>query len=353
MGMKKTWFAALLSVGMGFGWAQHLPLIDTHAHFQTVPYKELEASHKTALATMDRVGVARSLLMPPPFATIVPQWFYDIEDIVFTTKANPDRFAVLGGSTLNVMIHSTAADAVNDSVRASFRKRAEQIVAQGAVGFGEMSVLHVSIPSMGPRHPYENVPADHPLLLLLADLAAENDVPIDLHCDLVPEDMPLPDVLKANPLNPPVLQGNLPAFEKLLAHNRKAKIVWVHVGLEPLLTRGPEVVRRMLTAHPNLYMSFRLNRGAPMPAAALEVDGRLKRAWAALVGEFPDRFMLGSDSFYARNGIARGSSEDALENLRRLIDQLPPEVGVQVASSNATRLYRLDRPAFSKGAATR
>src|SRR6478672_2753535 len=104
MRMKKTWFAALLSVGMGFGWAQPLPLIDTHAHFQTVPYKELEASHKTALATMDRFGIARSLLMPPPFATVTPQWFYDVEDLLFTTKANPDRFAVLGGSTLNVMI---------------------------------------------------------------------------------------------------------------------------------------------------------------------------------------------------------------------------------------------------------
>ncbi|WP_341908577.1 amidohydrolase family protein [Polaromonas sp. YR568] len=351
--MKKAWIAAVLSAGIGFGWAQPLPMIDTHAHFQTIPYKEMEASHKTALATMDRFGIARSLLMPPPFATVTPQWFYDIEDLLFTTKAHPDRFAVLGGSTLNVMIHETRVDAVNDGVKDKFRKRAQEIVKLGAVGFGEIAVMHVSIPAMGPRHAFEDVPADHPLLLLLADVAAENDIPIDLHCDLVPEDMPLPDVLKPNPLNPPVLKSNLAALERLLAHNRKAQIVWVHVGFEPLLTRAPERVRQMLTAHPNLSMSFRLNRGAPRPAAALDPDGKVKEAWVALVNEFPDRFMLGSDSFYARNGIARGSSEEGLTNLRNLVEQLPPEVGAKVANGNATRLYRLDRPAFSKGAGTR
>lgn len=351
--MKKAWIAAALSAVIGVGWAQPAPIIDTHAHFQTVPYKELEASHKTALATMDRFGIARSLLMPPPFATVTPQWFYDIEDLLFTTRAQPERFALLGGSTLNVMIHGTAADAVNDSVKEKFRKRAQEIVTLGAVGFGEISVLHVSIPAMGPRHAYEDAPADHPLLLLLADIAAENDMPIDLHCDLVPEDMPLPDVLKANPLNPPVLKGNLPALERLLAYNRKTQIVWVHVGFEPLLTRGPERVRQMLKAHPNLSMSFRLNRGAPRPAAALDPDGKLKETWSTLVTEFPDRFMLGSDSFYARNGIARGSSEEGLTNLRSLTEQLPPEAGAKVASGNAVRLYRLDRPALNKSVAAR
>lgn len=351
--MKKAWVAAILSTGIGFGWAQTLPIIDTHAHFQTIPYKELEASYKTALATMDRYGIARTLLMPPPFSTVWPQSFYDIEDLLFTTKAHRDRFAVLGGSTLNVMIHQTKADAVNDGIKEKFRQRAQEIVRLGAVGFGEISVLHVSIPAMGPTHAYEDAPADHPLLLLLSDIAAESDIPVDLHCDLVPEDMPLPEVLKANVLNPPVLKGNLPALERLLAHNRKTQIVWVHVGFEPLLTRGPERVRQLLTAHPNLSMSFRLNRGGPRPAAALAPDGKLKETWIALVAEFPDRFMLGSDAFYARSGIARGSSEEGLNNMRSLVEQLPPDVAPKVASGNAIRLYRLDRPAFSKSAGSR
>ena len=345
--MKKQLVAAVLAVLAAGAQAEALPLIDTHAHFQTIPFKELEASHKSALATMDRLGIARTLLMPPPFSTLRPQWFYDIEDLLFTVKANPERFAVLGGSSLNIMIHSTPVEKVDDDVRGRFRTRAQQIVALGAVGFGEISILHVSIPAMGPRHTYDVVPADHPLLLLLADIAAENDIPIDVHFDMVPEDMPLPEGLRANPLNPPQLQANLPAFRRFLAHNSKTKIVWAHVGFEPLLTRQPEVVRQMLQAHPNLSMSFRLNRRAPRPAAALDPGGTLKAPWKALIQDFPDRFMLGSDAFYERGGIARGSTEEGLNNLRALVEQLPPEVGAKVASENAIRLYKL-KPVLKK-----
>ncbi|MFC5522877.1 amidohydrolase family protein [Polaromonas jejuensis] len=343
--MKPIFFAAALALFGLSAQAEPIPLIDVHAHFQTSPVKDLDASYKAALATMDRRNIARSLLMPPPYDTRVPKRFYDIEDLLFTTKASPDRFAVLGGSTLNIMIHDTSPESVDESVRAKFRKRALEIVKLGAVGFGEISVLHVSIPLMGRNHPYEMVPPDHPLLLLLADIAAENDLPIDLHCDLVPEDMPLPDGLRSNPQNPSQLEANLPGLQRLLAHNSQAKIVWSHVGFEPLRTRRPGLVRRMLASYPNLYMSFRLNRGTLQPASAMDPDGTVKPAWVDLVREFPDRFMLGSDAFYERGGIARGSSDDGMGHLRTLIEQLPPDVGVKVASENAMRIYRLKSPA--------
>ena len=52
--------------------------------------------------------------------------------------------------------------------------------------------------------------------------------------------------------------------------------------------------------------------------------------------------MLGSDSFYARNGIARGSSEEGMKNLRSLIEQLPEDVGRKVASETPPVLLRGD-----------
>jgi len=64
----------------------------------------------------------------------------------------------------------------------------------------------------------ESVPADHPLLLLLVDIAARHDVPIDLHFDPVLEKMARPDWAPST--NPAVLPANFPAFERLLAHNR-------------------------------------------------------------------------------------------------------------------------------------
>lgn len=320
------------------------PMIDVHSHFQADRTRHFPSALRTALAKMDELGIARTLLMPPPLVSRGAN-YYDIEELRFAAQQHPDRVAIMGGSSLNVMIHDTDPKAVSDAVKARFRARVDEIVAQGAVGFGELGVHHVSIPAMGSNHAYESVPADHPLLLLLADLAAERGLPIDLHMDLVPETMPLPEVLRANRLNPDTLAENAEAFKRLLSHNPKARFVWSHVGFEPLLTRHPQRVRQWLKAYPNLYMSFRVNKGHPNPAAAMTGDGQLKPAWVALIGEFPDRLMLGSDAFYDQGGIARGSGDPGQDQgirwLRSLVDALPAPLAEAVASRNALRLYKL------------
>lgn len=334
----------LLSLLLGLslpGLASAGDMIDTHMHFQLAPTRDPEASLRSALATMDKHGIRRSLLMPPPLTSASAKTYYDIDDVSFVMREHPGRFALLGGSRLNIMIHETPVAAVDAAVKAKFRAQADAVVAAGAVGFGEIAIHHVSIPAMGPQHAYESVSGDHPLLLQLADIAAELDMPIDLHFDLVPEDMPLPPGLRQNPLNPPMLEANVDAFKRFLAHNPKAKIIWSHVGFEPLLNRQPKRVAALLEAYPNLYMSFRLNRSSPNPAAAIDPDGKLKPQWLELIQRYPERFMLGSDSFYDRTGISRGSGEEGFSNLRTLIESLPEPTRTAVASGNAVRLYRL------------
>lgn len=340
----KRFLLACVALWGGAALAQSLPLVDTHAHFESIQkYQDLAGSHRASLAEMDKRNIAKSLLMSMPRPTLKPP-YYDIEDLLFAVKANPDRYAILGGgSTLNAMIHDTAADSVDESVRQRFRARAEAILAQGAVGFGEIAITHLSLPQMGEQHAYENVPGNHPLLLLLADIAAERDVPIDIHFDVAPEDMDMPDHLR-NPRNPSRLKANLDGFKKLLAHNPKAKIVWSHVGHEPIQTRGPALIEKMLAAFPNLYMSFRVLRGGPPRTMALDADLKLKPGWIGLVRSFPDRFMLGSDTFYTGTGAGdRGGRAEGLDNLRSLVEQLPPELAAKVASENAIRLYKLGR----------
>ena len=75
--------------------------------------------------------------------------------------------------------------------------------------------------------------------------------------------------------------------------------------------------------------------------AAYFVVATLKPQWLELIQRYPTRFMLGSDAFYDRDGISRGSSEEGLSNLRILLDSLPEPVRSAVASGNALRLYRL------------
>jgi predicted TIM-barrel fold metal-dependent hydrolase len=320
-------------------------LIDTHAHLENMGgVGQFAAAREVAVAEMARLGIRRSLLMPPPQAPS-NRSLYDIEELRRVVPAQDGRLLLLGGGgSLNPMLHQTAPRDVDDRLRLSFRKRAEEILALGAVGFGEIAVHHLSLPHMGSRHPYESVPADHPLLLLLADIAAEKGVPIDIHFDAVPRDIaPLPPPLLQSPSNPAEIEENLAAFERLLAHNRSARIVWAHAGSDPIRTRTPQLCRELLARHPNLYMSVRAARGAPHPAFALDENGRLKPGWLKLFEEFPDRFVLGSDMFHPpQPGAVRAQvMKAALDNLRALVDQLPPDLARRIALENAGRLYRL------------
>ena len=109
-----------------------------------------------------------------------------------------------------------------------------RIAAQGVAGFGEMTAEHFA-----GYTPYQYAPADHPLYLMLADIAAAHNIPIDLHMEAVPQDMALPSGLKSPP-NAPRLHANIAAFEKLLVAQsaRKNYLGAFGFGLHRLSHRG-------------------------------------------------------------------------------------------------------------------
>lgn len=161
--------------------------------------------------------------------------------------------------------------------------------------------------------------------------------------DLVPEDMNLPDRPAFNPTNPALLKANMAPFERLLAHNRGARIVWAHAGTDPLGTRTPQIQRDLLLRNANLFMSLRLGGAAPAPVVALAPDKSLKPFWLALLRDFPDRFVVGTDFFHSPTGTGaqRGPSEETLENYRATLAQMPSELAEAIARRNAEKIYRL------------
>ncbi len=339
----------IIAIGLGAlaappGLAQLPVIIDTHGHIENGGRRgtDFRSSLEAALGRMDQSGIRRIIIMPPPMATGTPG-AYEIESYGFAKQAYAGRILLGGGGgSLNAMIQTSAPDTVTDDVKKAFRTRAEQIAAAGAVVFGEIALHHLSLRPMGPRHPYEWTPPDHPLLMLLADIAAEKNIPMDLHLDLVPEDMNLPDRPVFNQTNPAVLKANMAAFERLLAHNRGARIVWAHSGTDPLGTRTPQIQREMLSRNPNLFMSLRLGATAPPPFIALDPGKKLKPFWLALLRDFPDRFVIGTDFFHSPgSGVQRGPNEETLENYRATLAQMPPELAEAIGHGNAEKIYRL------------
>src|SRR5262245_29655606 len=289
------------------------PYVEAHTHFDAA---DAAGAMRAAVAALARQNAAMVLLQMPP-DTFDHPGHYDAEVVLAEAKKYPGKIGVLGGGgTLNAMIIQSAATGdASAAVQNKFKQRAEELLREGVIGFGEMTAEHYAGVT-----PYQYAPADHPLYLLLADIAAEHGVPIDLHIEAVPEDMAVPATVKVPP-NPPRLHANIAAFERLLAHNPRAKIIWAHAGADGTGFRTPELCRRLLKAHPNLFMEIKTdpnNHGLNYPLA----DGKIKPDWLALFTEFPDRFVMGSDQHYPEPKAA----EQRWQELVRLFNQLPPDV---------------------------
>jgi len=287
--------------------------------------------------------------MSPPRSPQVKQNF-EYPDFVRYTRRHPQRLVFMGGGgSLNRIIHSVPDPAaVTGPVRQKFADTARAILKAGAVGFGEMSALHISLT---PKHVYNYAPADHPLFLLLADIAAENDVPIDLHLDALAKPVPTPGRLAQNQ-NPPTLPATLPALRRLLEHNPKARIVWAHGGSDQLGELTADLVGAMMDRYPNLFMSL---RPVPPPAPAqnkLFTPRAVVPAWDRVFRRHAGRFVIGNDCFFIPPGVKGGGApaefsqgnEKHFWATQAFLNLLPPALARKIGYENAARIYRLAPP---------
>lgn len=317
-----------------------VPFIDTHAHLSAASGPNLDdyrGAAEIAVATMDDCGIEMSILMPPPRAA-GQRDRSDHEPYIELARAFPGRFAYLGGGgSLNPMIHAASArGSVGDADRAAFAARAEQILRDGALGFGELTALHFS---MADGHPFLQAPPDHPLFLLLADIAARHGVPIDLHMEAADRDLTTPPAIaRRGSANPARIEANQEPFERLLAHNRGARIVWVHFGWDNTGQRTTDRARRLLETHENLFISIKIAPDAlaenPLRAGGISPD------WVALISDYPDRFVIGADQFHIAPA-ARIVGPPSVNGARAVLDGLPPELARRVGMENARRIYNL------------
>jgi hypothetical protein len=293
-------------------------------------------SVRVALDQMDAAGISRTLIMPPPMVPSQEER-YDAPELSKICANHAKRFSFLaGGGTLNPMIHKAwQQGSAGPRVEREFRDIAEAILASGALGFGEMAAEHFSF---NQNHPYESAPPDHPLFLLLSDLAAQNNVPIDLHMEAVPEAMDLPSHL-ASPPNPKRLRPNIAEFENLLKHNRKAKIFWSHIGWGHTGMRTPALCARLLQNHPNLFMSFKTHRHS-MPQTRALYRGRIKPEWVRLIQRFPGRFVMGSDQFYLTPWSEQHFPNSLLGALA-ILRTLPMDLARRIGQENPGPLFNM------------
>ena len=299
------------------------------------------ASADYLISLMDQHGVEKAIVMPPPQKS-GQHAGYTYTSLLDSIRKYPDRLVLGGGGgTLNPMILDTKPSEVTEDARAIFRAKAEEIAKAGAHVFGEMAALHIC---MNPKHSYSAALPDHPLYLLLADIAAEQDIPIDLHMEAVSSNMATPaDFLEACDQNPNTLQATIPAFERLLEHNRGARIVWQHIGWDNTGQMTPSLLGALLEKHPNLYLAIKAVPESGRVNRIHDDHYRVLPEWLRLFEAFSDRVVVGADEFARSESVKGGYKKPPFFSLTwKVIMSLPSELRDKIGSQNAMRIYRLE-----------
>ncbi len=114
------------------------------------------------------------------------------------------------------------------------------------------------------------------------------------------------------------------AIERQFRQDPDARILWAHSGFD-----APEKVREMLRRHPNLWcdLAFRSDHAS---------NGKVDPAWRAAFLEFPDHFLVGTDTFTPERWFF---VEEHANWSRRWLADLPREVAERIAWKNGDTVF--------------
>ncbi len=121
------------------------------------------------------------------------------------------------------------------------------------------------------------------------------------------------------------------ALEILFSHAPAARIIWAHTGF----STSPAKLAAYLERYPGLWceLSYR--------AGITDESGRLTPEWRNLFERYPDRFLLGSDTWINQRWDRYG---DIMADYRSWLKQLPPAIAHRIAHGNAEALFGAVRP---------
>ena len=201
----------------------------------------------------------------------------------------------------NQMLYAEAPDLILPSLR-TYRTRGDigsWFRDEGVAAYLKERLQKYRYVAIGEFHVY-GADADAPVARLVVQLAKQHRIFLHAHSDV-------------------------DAIERIFRQDPDARVLWAHSGFE-----RPERVREMLRKHANLWcdLAFRNDHAGG--------GGRLDADWRAAFMEFPDRFMVGTDTYTAERW--HYVVEHANWSRGWLAD-LPREVAERIAFRNGDAIF--------------
>ena len=120
------------------------------------------------------------------------------------------------------------------------------------------------------------------------------------------------------------LHGDSDAVERVIRQDPDARVLWAHSGFD-----RPEAVRAMLKKHRKLHadLAYRNDHAS---------GGKVDPAWREAFLEFPDRFLVGTDTFTPERWHYIVEHADWS---RAWLADLPPDVAERIGWRNGEALF--------------
>jgi len=183
-------------------------------------------------------------------------------------------------------------------------------------GLGEVFTRHDDVTALTEG---DTPRANNEALTRVYHLAAEFDLPVLLHSNITSK-------RERNPLY-------LTELEEPLRNHPHTRFIWAHAGTSMELHRHQEkleflydTVSRLLGDYSNLYIDLSWTMLRPY---LLDEQGNPDPKWVALVEQYPDRFVIGSDVVGRFDSLA-----SAMQAFEPFLDALPESVAQGVARDN-------------------
>jgi hypothetical protein len=269
------------------------PLFDAHLHYNEEAFNGREGPHPLpdVLARLQRNGV-RALL-----ANSRPN-----DGTRLLAQASEVRAAGISVVPF-VRLYRNRADYDN-----WFRDDSIYTMVQAELARGTAAGPYRGL---GEFHLYDSANANGPVARKLMALAEEKDLAVLAHVDDTAIDL---------------LMANTPSG------GARVRLIWAHTGIG-----GVPVARvdQLLARYPRLMgeLSYR-------PGLTCE-GGRLCPEWRQLLLKYPDRFLVGSDTWVNQRWQDYDTS---MKGYRRWLGDLPPEVAQRIAWNNAAQLFGVRQP---------